>query len=330
MIRAPRPRVLIALLTLVAFVLSLAHVRAVRADIGESPRSRATETTKAVIELGQIGELRPNDGVLLLRMPVNATVTIEDARSLKTGARVEGQSGYLLSDVRHSVLAKTSFRAAPAATIRVQDAEYDAWGSTVQVSGLAAPTHRFVNKEPDPLTDYYHFGLRTYDPSLRRWLSPDPLFLRKAEGDATLGQQFNLFGYAGNVPTTKIDERGTAGVLVEAAAGGVLLLGGGLTLAYATNEPFRNAVNEFAKGVMRSAVEIAVEGARNGGGDGLNPGDKPLVDMLQDQANRKTAESAKQGSAAPPASQGGGSASASPGGDPGDKKRKRTERLRRR
>jgi len=61
-----------------------------------------------------------------------------------------------------------------------------------------------------PLKGATHFGKRVYDPSLRRWLSPDPLFLGNPELDLEKGGELNLYQYAGNNPIRLIDPSGLA------------------------------------------------------------------------------------------------------------------------
>jgi RHS repeat-associated protein len=78
----------------------------------------------------------------------------------------------------------------------------------VEVSTVAKPRHQFVDFEPDRATGYYYMGARVYDPTLRRWLSPDPLMWAMPEIDAADGSQLNLFAYAKNNPTRFTDPSG--------------------------------------------------------------------------------------------------------------------------
>jgi RHS repeat-associated protein len=41
--------------------------------------------------------------------------------------------------------------------------------------------------------DLYHFGVRAYDPTLRRWLSPDLLLLFAPDKDVECGDNLNLY-----------------------------------------------------------------------------------------------------------------------------------------
>ena len=175
---------------------------------GESIARRSTtagQTVESSINLG-IGELRPHEGHFVLRLPVAGTVLIEEARSLSTGERVVAKSGYLFNDVRGSVLARMGFE--PAAPAIVEEAEYDAWGATEAVSALPAPVHQFTGAEPDWGLGLYYFGVRAYDPTLRRWLSPDPLILAAPEAAEGNGEQLNLYQYAANNPIGRIDPHG--------------------------------------------------------------------------------------------------------------------------
>ena len=109
----------------------------------------------------------------------------------------------------------SAFRCAPAGCRRTGPAlldklaEYGVSGDTKSVSGKPAPTHQFVDHEPDPATGYYYFGARVYDPTLKRWLSPDPLIFGGPQIDAGEGQELNLYAYAKNNPANHIDPNGT-------------------------------------------------------------------------------------------------------------------------
>ncbi len=168
-----------------------------------------TGVSSSRIDFGGFVELRPHEGIALVRVPVNGTVTVEEARSLASGALEERASGYVMADARGSVIATSAFFDPHG--LRTKEAEYDAWGNTERISELAAPSHGFVSHEPDPGLGYYHFGARAYDPTLRRWLSPDPLFLLDPDRDAVQGTELNLYAYARNNPVVLIDPTGLEG-----------------------------------------------------------------------------------------------------------------------
>ena len=157
-------------------------------------------------DIAGLGEIRPEEGIFLLRLPVGGTVHVEEAWSLETGERLVEESGYVFNDARGSILAKTSF-SSEAPTVN-EEADYDAWGATARISELDAPQHQFTGVEPDPVIGIYHFGVRAYDPTLRRWLSPDPLFLVDPARDEASGTEWNLYQYAGNNPVMLLDPTG--------------------------------------------------------------------------------------------------------------------------
>ncbi|MFZ4404211.1 MAG: RHS repeat-associated core domain-containing protein, partial [Pseudobdellovibrionaceae bacterium] len=76
----------------------------------------------------------------------------------------------------------------------------------------------------DPDTKMVKFGARTYDPSVGRWISKDPILFDG--GDA------NLYGYVGNDPVNFIDPSGLklSDVNFNNVVGGVVTLGSGITL----------------------------------------------------------------------------------------------------
>lgn len=162
---------------------------------------------KRVISFADVVEIRPDENLFVLRVPLHKTTVVEDARALDTGARAADRSQFVHTDLRGSVIARTSFDA-PAAAI-THETEYDPWGRMLDVGALPVPDHAFLDHQPDPGLGYYHFGLRTYDPQLRRWLSPDPLLFTQPELDETDPTELNLYAYAANNPAAKTDVYGT-------------------------------------------------------------------------------------------------------------------------
>ncbi|QDG54391.1 hypothetical protein FIV42_27695 [Persicimonas caeni] len=184
-----------------------------------------------VIDFAGIAEIRPDegpdrdqdgypDGLIFVRIPVNGAVSVEDARSLVDGSRIEEESGYIHSDLRGSVLAKTAIEGAASID---KEAVYGAWGEPVEVSTAAKPRHQFVDFEPDRATGYYYMGARVYDPTLRRWLSPDPLLWAVPGLEEGNGAGLNLYAYADNDPVGLIDPQGTdPGAVIWDGGGGCM------------------------------------------------------------------------------------------------------------
>ena len=54
---------------------------------------------------------------------------------------------------------------------------YDAFGRTIEATGLLADTfrHRFSTKYYDTETGFYYYGYRFYAPELMRWINRDPM-----------------------------------------------------------------------------------------------------------------------------------------------------------
>jgi RHS repeat-associated protein len=170
-----------------------------------------------VIDFAGLAEIRPDegpdddgdgypDGLVFVRVPVGGAVSVEDARSFVDGSQVADESGYIHADIRGSVIAKTAIDG-PASMSR--EAAYGAWGEPVDTGPLARPRHQFVDFEPDRATGYYYMGARVYDPTLRRWLSPDPLLWAIPARDEASGTELNLYSYVSNSPTNYIDPYGT-------------------------------------------------------------------------------------------------------------------------
>ena len=213
------------------------------------------------VDIMGLGEILPEEGIFLLRIPVGGTVHVEEAWTIGTGERAPERSGYVLNDARGSVLAKTSF-SSESPTVN-EEAEYDAWGATARISELSAPQHQFTGEEPDPVTGIYHFGVRAYDPSLRRWLSPDPLFLVSPESDAAGGALLNLYAYSANNPVRKIDESGQIPVDTIWDVANVIYDVGKITVGAVTNNPAMVAEGsaDLALDLVATAVPYLPAGA---------------------------------------------------------------------
>ena len=164
------------------------------------------------IDFAGLAEIRTDEGIFLLRIKLGDTTLVEEARALATGGRVPEQSGYVHGDLRGSVVTQTAFNAPdprdPLGNVFTREADYDPWGQTQGSSSLLPPKHQFLDQEPDPGLGTYQFGRRVYDPTLRRWLSPDPLLWAVPEMDAAVGEELNLYCYAANNPVRRIDPSG--------------------------------------------------------------------------------------------------------------------------
>ncbi|MEM6732026.1 MAG: RHS repeat-associated core domain-containing protein, partial [Myxococcota bacterium] len=163
-------------------------------------------TQSRVIYVGDLLELRIDEDEAVLRLPIDANTVREEVVTLSTGARDDTQSGYVHTDMRGSVLARTSLLSASTLNV-LAEAEYGAWGDTLARAGLEVPRYQYTGVEPDP-TGVYVFGKRGYDPTLRRWVSPDPLFLGAPASERADGRELNLFSYALNNPVHFVDPSG--------------------------------------------------------------------------------------------------------------------------
>ncbi|MEW6742093.1 MAG: RHS repeat-associated core domain-containing protein [Planctomycetota bacterium] len=162
-------------------------------------------TTAHVIELGDFVEILPEQGLARIQVRAENVLILEDARSLATGARVPPSAGFVHTDLRGSVVAQSSF-AAPAQLSRATD--YDAWGQAVPLGGLPMPDHAFLATDLDPVSGHHQLGPRLYDPSLRRFLAPDPFLWSRPELEVLEGGQLNLYSYAANNPVRRTDANG--------------------------------------------------------------------------------------------------------------------------
>jgi RHS repeat-associated protein len=81
----------------------------------------------------------------------------------------------------------------------IESTAYDAWGNLAPASAASIPIG-FGGGLADPLTGLVRFGARDYDPTIGRWIEPDPL--RYGGGDQ------NLYRYAHGDPVNLADPTG--------------------------------------------------------------------------------------------------------------------------
>ena len=221
--------------------------------------TRADGSMSRRIDFAGLAEIRPDEGVFLLRAPLHGSVSVEDARSLATGDRIVPLSGYIVADARGSVLATTGFDSSAPSTTR--EAEYDAWGKSItSYSTLSAPRHGFVGAEPDDVVGTYSFGARTYDPTLRRWVSSDPLLVVAPHIDQSVGESLNLYSYADGNPVKNTDKNGFCPVC-EAIAATAIGTGIVSAIGYAASAPTNLSAGQFALGAAQAFSNGAWEGA---------------------------------------------------------------------
>lgn len=76
----------------------------------------------------------------------------------------------------------------------------DPWGNTILIAGTNAIALGYPGQWKDLAGGLYHNWHRDYDPTLGRYLEPDPIGLRGGS---------NLYGYVGGNPVNLIDPEGT-------------------------------------------------------------------------------------------------------------------------
>ncbi len=109
--------------------------------------------------------------------------------------------------------------------------------------------YRFTGKEDETAFGLAYFGARYYSPNLARWISPDPLTIHGAVGDA------NPYAYAGNSPLMNVDPFGlqpmdpsAEGPTSSGTNGGLIggLIGAAVVAAVGIGEAISSA--QFKKG----------------------------------------------------------------------------------
>ena len=84
----------------------------------------------------------------------------------------------------------------------MQTSTFDAFGSVTSASGSLSNPYQFQTKEVHSTSGLVYFGARWYDPSIGRWLTPDPFGL--VDGP-------NLYVYLQNSPLNAPDPWGLCG-----------------------------------------------------------------------------------------------------------------------
>jgi RHS repeat-associated protein len=143
-----------------------------------------------------------------LYRPDGSLVAQLDAAGNVVARFTRGDDGRLISMERdgRNYLIVTDTLGSPrlvvdAATGMVAEAiEYDPWGRVVSDTNPGFQPFGLAGGLLDPDTGLVHFGARDYDPSVGRWIEPDPM--RFASSDA------NLYAYAGNDPVNRSDPTG--------------------------------------------------------------------------------------------------------------------------
>jgi RHS repeat-associated protein len=105
-----------------------------------------------------------------------------------------GQEHYFHYNGRGDVIVLTDVSGQP-----VQTYQYDPFGCLIVSTGSIENPYRFSTKEYDAETGYYYFGARYYDPSLGRFITPDPMGYVNG---------LNQYAYALNNPLKFIDPLG--------------------------------------------------------------------------------------------------------------------------
>jgi RHS repeat-associated protein len=105
---------------------------------------------------------------------------------------------YVVTDLAGTPLLVTDANGAP-----VQSTQRDAYGAVIGGTADVAVPFGFAGGLEDPATGLVLLGSRDYDPQAGRWMQPDPSLY--ASG------QWNAFAYAGDDPTSLMDQTGLTG-----------------------------------------------------------------------------------------------------------------------
>ncbi len=172
----------------------------------------------------EIGAIDADDSLIEFRaLGIGHGAEIGAAISIE----LDGTSYLPIHDHRGSVSTLLDLNGTPHATYA-----YTAFGSCLTSSTLPNP-YRFCSKRYDPETKLTNFGRRYYDPTLGRWLTPDPKGYEESS---------NLYVYVLNAPLSRCDLWGELSLTFEGRAkhvtaatvmrhGGTATVGSGTQLA---------------------------------------------------------------------------------------------------
>ena len=132
-------------------------------------------------------------------------------------------------------------------------------GGDNTADGAASEDFRFTDKEWDADTGYVYFGARYYEPSIARWISPDPLVVWGGGGIADA----NSLAYVGNAATVGVDAYGLNGCMLDPHCVGQIESDARFREAYERGEVsgedyYRALKSELAAGTAAVAVFAAV------------------------------------------------------------------------
>ncbi|MFZ4403006.1 MAG: RHS repeat domain-containing protein [Pseudobdellovibrionaceae bacterium] len=144
----------------------------------------------------------------------------------------------------------------------VQDLDYDEFGNVTKDTNPGYQPFGFAGGLYDPDTKMVKFGARTYDPSIGRWISKDPILFDGGDG--------NLYGYVGNDPVNFVDPTGlitTKDIINNGRKGLTLGIGVGLFAGFVTANPGTGFAVGLATGLLYagylSADQIINESFQN-------------------------------------------------------------------
>jgi RHS repeat-associated protein len=159
--------------------------------------------------------------------------------------------------------------------------DYDAWGQRTKLSGDIEADFGFTGHLHHKQTGLIFTLYRAYDPRLGRWLSRDPIGEVGPDGP-------NLYGYARNQPTVRIDPDGKSTILIAGVV--VTITAVGVIVAV---DHFNDAFNEAHKSADK--MQELYDNIDNSSSEDL---EKRKCDA--DESRNKALNSATQGALAVP------------------------------
>jgi len=164
------------------------------------------------------------DGTLREILYVNASYEVHDGEPrsyiLSEGRRMgehrsHGESYYWHRNPIGSVVMVTDSSGVP-----VWRKSYWPYGTSALHKGIIDQSQGYIGCDWEEESGLVYCATRYYDPSVGRFLSPDPYFLYHPEKGLTLPSNLNLYAYAANNPVRQADPQGSFWWFI---AGGLLI-----------------------------------------------------------------------------------------------------------